>query len=105
MTELHLVPVLAEAPVRLRHLPTEVDAMRFTPATRWALYRWLAADLGREHFEMTDTHLVIETRQGDSRNAGLGDWAIRRPTRQGFEFYPVEADVVEDSYYVPKGAA
>lgn len=94
MTELQLVVT----PTRLRHRPTEVEAMQFTPANRWSLYAWLSAELGRDHFEMTDVQLVIETTQGDSRYCGLGAWVIKRPTRTGFEFYPVEAEVVEDGY-------
>ena len=94
MTTLHLVAV----PTRFRHRPTEIDAMRFTPATRGALDAWLGAELGRDHYRMTDTHLVIETTQGDSRDCDLGCWVIRRPTRQGFEFYPVEHEVITDSY-------
>lgn len=94
MTEL----VLLQQPARFRHLPTEVTAMQFTAATRFSLREWLAAELGRDRFEMTDTHLVIETAQGDSRDANLGCWVIKRRTRTGFEFYPVEHEVIADSY-------
>jgi hypothetical protein len=94
MTALHLLT----PPAVYRHRPTEVEAMQFTHATRKSLEAWLAAGLGRDRFEMTPSHLVIETAQGDSRDCGLGCWVIRRRTRDGFEFYPVDHEVIADAY-------
>lgn len=95
MTGLHLLT----APTPMVHRPTEVEVMYFTTATRRSLEAWLAAELGRDHFRMTATHLVIETTQGDSRDVGLGAAVIKRRTRDGYEFYPVEPEVIADCYF------
>ena len=93
MTELQLIA----APILLRHRPTERYGMQFTPANWRSLDAWLAAELGRKHFKMTESHGVIETAQGD-KDFHPSDWILKRRTRQGFEFYPVEDDVKADDY-------
>lgn len=116
MTTLQLVAT----PVLLVHKPTRREGMQFTAATWLSLDAWLAAELGTEHYSMTESgsQLVIHTTQGDSRDCFPGGWVLKRPTRirrdcadcdqagrQGFEFYPVEPEVVADDYDLADGAA
>lgn len=80
------------------HKPTRADIWQFTLEDAPAIVRWMAH--GGGVFDMSDdlSYVRIETRQGDSRDCHIGDSIVKRPapTPSGFEFYPVEADVMDD---------
>jgi hypothetical protein len=81
-------------------LPVPVDAMQFTPANMLPLTRWLTAELGPGRFEISDTHLLIETLEGD-RDCPPGYWVVKGTMG---EFYPVHPDVFAAKYRREDGA-
>ena len=80
---------------RYRKKPVEIEAMQFTPESKYAVYNWITctkeADWSDEKAEPV---IKIQTLEGDMV-AHVGDWIIKGVKG---EFYPCKPEIFEMTY-------
>jgi len=80
-------------PQTYTHRPTRIQAIQFLPENHADLRKWLTGQ--HADFEMTDTHLLISTLEGD-RDFTPGYWIVKGTHG---EWYGIAPDIFKTTYF------